>query len=499
MPRIFISYKRADKDIVFPLKDKIEAAIGEPCWIDLEGIDCELKEWEDVVIKAINEASVFIFVYSKTLSEVVDFEDDRTFDEFAYAREKKKRIVFVNIDATPLTDRFAFRFGARQQVDGTSEGAINRLIKDIRKWLDCKETKIEEKKKDPFIVTKPIPSRYVDLGVNRQEDNDKKQENDQSITTQAVEGFTTDVLSALGTLSSGIPDAFNISSGLKYRYDKSNLTAEVIGIENEHLKALVIPSYVYHRSKKYTIIGIKEKAFENKLSFTLVKLPKTITFIGSGAFRKCENLSSINIPENVETIGYEAFEGCTNIVSVNLPSKIDTIEHSVFKGCVNLTDMILPNGIKEIGSSAFEGCSNLHTIDFPSNIKSIKASAFARCVRLKSITIPNSVTEIGSSAFEECGELTDITLSCNIIEIRESVFQNCSNLRSIIIPSSVINVLRFAFLKCEKLEEVIMSNRIQRIGQSAFYGCNNLKRVVLPLNTFFEHGTFPQTCEIIRR
>ena len=41
MPRIFISYKRADKDKVFPLKDKIEAATGEKCWIDLEGIESE--------------------------------------------------------------------------------------------------------------------------------------------------------------------------------------------------------------------------------------------------------------------------------------------------------------------------------------------------------------------------------------------------------------------------------------------------------------------------
>ena len=135
MPRVFISYKRADKDKVFPLKDKIEAAIGEPCWIDLEGIGCELKEWEDVVIEAINECSIFIFMYSQTLAEVVDFEDDRTLDEFAYARSRKKRIVFVNIDASPLTDRFQFRFGARQQIDGTSEESINSLINNLKKWL----------------------------------------------------------------------------------------------------------------------------------------------------------------------------------------------------------------------------------------------------------------------------------------------------------------------------------------------------------------------------
>ena len=85
------------------------------------------------------------------------------------------------------------------------------------------------------------------------------------------------------------------------------------------------------------------------------------------------------------------------------------------------------------------------------------------------------------------------------ITIDSERLEDYNDLRKIIFPASLENVESYLLSDCEKLEEVIMSNRIQRIGQSAFYGCNNLKRVVLPLNTFFEHGTFPQTCEIIRR
>ena len=43
MSRIFISYKRADKDKVFELKEKIEAATGEKCWIDLDGIESDAQ------------------------------------------------------------------------------------------------------------------------------------------------------------------------------------------------------------------------------------------------------------------------------------------------------------------------------------------------------------------------------------------------------------------------------------------------------------------------
>lgn len=39
MSRIFISYKRSDKDKVFKLKDQIESSLGEKCWIDLDGIE----------------------------------------------------------------------------------------------------------------------------------------------------------------------------------------------------------------------------------------------------------------------------------------------------------------------------------------------------------------------------------------------------------------------------------------------------------------------------
>lgn len=183
MARVFISYKRADKDIVFPLKEKIEEAIGEPCWIDLEGISSELRAWEDVIISAINEASVFLFMYSKTLSEVEDFEDDRTFDEFAYARVKKKHIVFINIDNTPLTDKFQYRFGARQQIDANSEESFNRMIRDLQRWLGVKPIQINEPSTDNesenIILETGIEERLEeDKGQEKVEEQPKEDNND---------------------------------------------------------------------------------------------------------------------------------------------------------------------------------------------------------------------------------------------------------------------------------------------------------------------------------
>ena len=138
--KVFISYKRVDKDRVFAIKDFIERGLGGDvdgknyCWIDLEGIESD-AQFANVIIRAINRADIFLFMYSATHSEIVDFENDWTVKEINFAQMKKKRIVFVNIDGSALSDWFALLFGTKQQVDGTEEEALQRLCNDMRKWL----------------------------------------------------------------------------------------------------------------------------------------------------------------------------------------------------------------------------------------------------------------------------------------------------------------------------------------------------------------------------
>ena len=138
--RVFISYKRVDKDRVFAIKDFIERGLGGDvdgknyCWIDLEGIESD-AQFANVIIRAINRADIFLFMYSATHSEIVDFENDWTVKEINFANKKKKRIVFVNIDGSALSDWFELLFGTKQQVDGTDEEALQRLCNDMRKWL----------------------------------------------------------------------------------------------------------------------------------------------------------------------------------------------------------------------------------------------------------------------------------------------------------------------------------------------------------------------------
>lgn len=56
MSRIFISYQRVDKEKVFKIKDQIESALGEMCWIDLDGIESD-AQFKNVIKKLSTIAS----------------------------------------------------------------------------------------------------------------------------------------------------------------------------------------------------------------------------------------------------------------------------------------------------------------------------------------------------------------------------------------------------------------------------------------------------------
>ena len=72
--RIFISYKRKDTERVLAIKNNIENATGEKCWIDLDGIESD-AQFADVIINAINEAEIFLFMYSKSHTKIIDHKN----------------------------------------------------------------------------------------------------------------------------------------------------------------------------------------------------------------------------------------------------------------------------------------------------------------------------------------------------------------------------------------------------------------------------------------
>lgn len=84
--RIFISYKRVDKERVFAIKDGIEQATGEKCWIDLDGIESN-AQFVAKIVRAIDVCDVFLFMRSKEHNNIANLETDWTIREVNYALE----------------------------------------------------------------------------------------------------------------------------------------------------------------------------------------------------------------------------------------------------------------------------------------------------------------------------------------------------------------------------------------------------------------------------
>lgn len=150
MAQIFISYKRFDKDIVFPIKDKIEAFIGKnTCWIDVKGIESD-AQFAEVIMKNIDACSVFLFMYSKLHSQIVNYTEDWTVREINYALKRKKRIVFVNIDNSPLEGWLDFMFPQKQETNAHSPEEMARLCNNLKTWLSSSPT--QPSKNNPYSV-----------------------------------------------------------------------------------------------------------------------------------------------------------------------------------------------------------------------------------------------------------------------------------------------------------------------------------------------------------
>jgi hypothetical protein len=137
--RIFISYKRLDKNTVIPLAEEIESRLGVKCWIDLSGIESS-EQFEHKICKALDAAEVVLFMYSKHHLNI-DLEQDWTLKELGYARHEHKRVLLVNLDRTELYGSFLLHFITTNNIDILDSDQKEKMFSDLRLWLKLEEPK----------------------------------------------------------------------------------------------------------------------------------------------------------------------------------------------------------------------------------------------------------------------------------------------------------------------------------------------------------------------
>lgn len=251
-----------------------------------------------------------------------------------------------------------------------------------------------------------------------------------------------------------------------------------------------------------------------------VKLPDSITFIGTETFRGCRWISTIQansvtavfdgafrgtgtiaaeFSEDFNWVGDGAFYGsyikqfshdktttkigeeafCNSLLTeFQFNEAITEIPNSAFKS-TKIENLVLPSNVTSIGSSAFSGCKSMKSLQLPENLTTIENSAFKDCEALESIVIPDSVTTISESAFENCKSAKSIVIPSALTTIEKATFKNCEALEQIDIPDSVTTIGESAFYNCKSLITFELPNSVIKVGQQAFENCTALKNLKL--------------------
>ena len=127
---VFISYSRANLEIVKTIKKEIEDATSKHCWMDLEGIESGAPRFTESIIEGIEQCEVFLFM--RTMQSQ---NSKYALLELNYATEEsKKHVVIVNIDNSDMTKEFRFLYGLTDTIDWGNEPQREKLIRDIVKW-----------------------------------------------------------------------------------------------------------------------------------------------------------------------------------------------------------------------------------------------------------------------------------------------------------------------------------------------------------------------------
>ncbi len=122
-------------------------------------------------------------------------------------------------------------------------------------------------------------------------------------------------------------------------------------------KRVVIPANL--AGKKVTILY--DALFKGHDEITHVKIPSTVTNIGSYFFEGCTKLKEVKLPDGLTEIWDYAFSK-SSIEEITLPDGVKVIMPFTFKDCKKLKKVVCGKGLEKICAGAFEGCDKLKEV-----------------------------------------------------------------------------------------------------------------------------------------
>ena len=345
------------------------------------------------------------------------------------------------------------------------------------------------------------------------------------------------IVAALSTPASAYDFSYN---GLVYKITNASAKTVMLTYEKyyadgnsnkryDELNGIVdVPETVRYNNVTYTVTAVDNNALRSCKDFIELRIPATVTSIGTSAFQnctgvakivfkapsgsvqpqplvigdnafnKCQAVTEITLPTWTSSIGNNVFQNCSELTSfgVNEPSQLTTMGEYTFKSCSKLATINLPNSLTSLGQRSMEQLHSLTSIRFPDKLTTISAGMCQNCVNLKHITLPKNLTTIEDRAFsgmrwidglEEipAGEEVVIELPSTLKTIGDYAFYNITHLKSITIPNSVESIGQYAFssVGASNLETVTFEGEVKTCGWCTF-GTRKLKNIIIKSDKF---------------
>lgn len=350
---------------------------------------------------------------------------------------------------------------------------------------------------------------------------------------------------------------------VKYKVDRNNNDAYVIGYEDGLTEATIAARVTDGESKEHPVVGIVSEAFQGCKSLRKLEVPASVKSIDNRAFSGCEQLAEVTLSEGLTTIGEDAFHHCA-MSTISIPATVTGIGtnprrpgqySNPFGFCQHLATIALATGNTKF---FLDGQGGLYTIDKKSliavpgalsgtyttlpELEEVHAYALAGCTQLTAVELTNKVNTFYRHAFDMCSGLKRIKLPESLEYFNGGeVFYNCSSLEAIEvdsknehfvsrdgvlygeapaygagmgqalccypagkkgayqIPEDVKRIEDCAFKGCRELTDITLPEHLQAIGMHAFYGCEQLEEVALPSSLTECQGSVFAGCVRLRK
>ncbi len=252
----------------------------------------------------------------------------------------------------------------------------------------------------------------------------------------------------VATLFVTVPASAKTLTYKDFEYKVSGSTVIVLKYKGSSA-SVTIPSKIDGKKVVKIAKTAFNKNYPNEANTTLksVKIPDTVTAIGSAAFAKCKKLSKVTFGKNVRNIADSVFCECSSLKSVKLPDSLVKLGECCFMTS-GLKYITIPAKVRSISMNTFD-CHYLEKISVNKNNKKYSSSNgmlynkskskllfCPRAIQSKTIKVSSSTRVIGTYSLFNIKNATALRLPSKLQKI-EDFGVYLFEYRSLTVPASV--------------------------------------------------------------